>query len=71
MRLLPKWVQRTPWLREWFSGAFSVGSERLRGQVRLLALASLVGIVAGLGAIGFYVATRVVEHYALWCGGRL
>lgn len=30
-----------------------------------MALAGLVGIVAGVGAIGFYVATRVVEHYAL------
>ena len=28
-------------------------------------LASVVGIVAGIGAIAFYVATRLVEHYAL------
>jgi CIC family chloride channel protein len=33
--------------------------------VRLLALAGLVGVVAGLGAVAFYVATRAVEHYAL------
>ena len=33
--------------------------------MRLLALAALVGIVAGVGAIVFYVATRVAEHYAL------
>ena len=37
----------------------------MRSQVRLLALAILVGVVAGLGAIFFYAATRVVEHYAL------
>ena len=34
-------------------------------QARLLGLAILVGIVAGLGAIVFYLATRIVEHYAL------
>jgi chloride channel protein, CIC family len=38
---------------------------RARSQVRLLGLAVLVGIVAGLGAIVFYVATRAAEHYAL------
>ncbi len=31
----------------------------------MLGLAILVGIVAGMGAIFFYLATRVVEHYAL------
>jgi len=36
--------------------------------VRLLGFAALVGIVAGLGGIAFYVATRVVEHYALGVG---
>jgi H+/Cl- antiporter ClcA len=40
-------------------------SNRVRGQVRLLALAGVVGIVAGIGGIAFYVATRLVEHYAL------
>jgi CIC family chloride channel protein len=40
-------------------------SSRIRSQVRLLALAGLVGVVAGVGAIAFYVATRAVEHYAL------
>jgi CIC family chloride channel protein len=38
---------------------------RIRAQARLLSLAVLVGIVAGLGAIVFYLATRIVEHYAL------
>ena len=38
--------------------------------MRLLGFAALVGIVAGLGGIAFYMATRVVEHYALgvWAG---
>lgn len=44
---------------------FQLGSERLRGQVRILGLAALVGIVAGIGGVAFYIATRAVEHYAL------
>ncbi len=42
-----------------------LGQRRLRAQARLLGLAILVGLVAGLGAILFYVATRVVEDCAL------
>jgi hypothetical protein len=42
-----------------------MGSNRMRGRVRILALAALVGVVAGIGGIGFYIATRVVEHYAM------
>ncbi|MCL2647189.1 MAG: chloride channel protein [Phycisphaerales bacterium] len=38
---------------------------RYRHQIRLLGLAALVGVVAGLGAILFYLTTRVAEHYAL------
>jgi CIC family chloride channel protein len=49
----------------WFSEIVVIRSSRIRNHVRLLALAGLVGIVAGVGAIGFYVATRVVGHYAL------
>jgi len=54
----------------WVPEALKLGSHRFRGQVRLLGLAALVGIVAGLGGIAFYIATRVVEHYALgvWAG---
>ena len=37
----------------WVVQVFSMGRERFRLQVRLLALAALVGIVAGLGAIVF------------------
>ena len=49
----------------WFPEFLFLRQRRARNQVRLLGLAVLVGIVAGLGAILFYVATRAVEHYAL------
>jgi len=49
----------------WVPEVLILGRERFRSQVRLLGLAALVGIVAGLGAIVFYVSTRIVEHYAL------
>ena len=49
----------------WFPEFLQLGQQRIRTQVRLLGLAMLVGFVAGLGAIVFYVATRVVEQYAV------
>jgi chloride channel protein, CIC family len=49
----------------WLPEFLSLRRPRVRDQVRLLGLAVLVGIVAGLGAIVFYAATRSVEHYAL------
>ena len=52
-----------PWT--WFPEFLFLRQRRVRNQVRLLGLAVLVGIVAGLGAILFYAATRGVEHYAL------
>lgn len=54
----------------WFPQIIRLGSDRIRGQARILGLAGLVGIVAGFGGIAFYIATRVVEHYALgvWAG---
>lgn len=54
----------------WFPEFLRLGSHRIRGQARLLGFAALVGLVAGLGGIVFYIATRVVEHYALgvWAG---
>ena len=48
-----------------FPEFFLLAERRIRLQARLLGLAILVGIVAGLGAIVFYLATRIVEHYAL------
>lgn len=52
----------------WFPEVLKLAQTRLRTQVRLLGLSVLVGIVAGLGAIVFYVGTQVVEHYALGVG---
>ena len=49
----------------WLPEFFLLTNRRIRAQARLLGLAVLVGIVAGLGAIIFYLATRIVEHYAL------
>jgi CIC family chloride channel protein len=49
----------------WFPQILRFRGNYFRSQVRLLALAMVVGIVAGVGAIGFYLATQVVEHYAL------
>jgi len=50
---------------DWLPQILRSGSNRIRGQVRILGLAALVGVVAGFGGIAFYVATRAVEHYAL------
>ena len=52
-------------LLAWVPEALLSGRPPHPAQVRLLGLAMLVGIVAGLGAILFYAATRGVEHYAL------
>ena len=49
----------------WIPEAVKLSDTRFRAQIRLLGLAALVGVVAGLGAIVFYFSTRVVEHYAL------
>ena len=56
---------RGKWFFGWLPGVFRLGGDRIRSQARLLALASLVGVVAGVGAIVFYVATCAAEHYAL------
>ena len=52
-------------LLHWVPQFLEFRQNRLRSQIRLLSLAALVGVVAGLGAIVFYVSTQVVEHYAL------
>jgi CIC family chloride channel protein len=52
----------------WFPEVLKLGSHRVRSQARLLGLAGVVGIVAGFGAVVFYIATRAVEHYAMGVG---
>jgi CIC family chloride channel protein len=49
----------------WFPEFWELGRRRLRPQARQLALALLVGVIAGLGAIAFHSACLVVSHYAL------
>jgi CIC family chloride channel protein len=49
----------------WFPEFWQLGRRRLRPQARLLGLSLGVGIIAGLGAVVFYLATRFVFHYAL------
>jgi chloride channel protein, CIC family len=49
----------------WFPEFWELGRRRLRPQVRLLGLSLVVGVVAGLGAIVFYVACQLVVHLAL------
>jgi CIC family chloride channel protein len=53
----------------WFPEFLRLGSQRIRGQARLLGYAAVVGVIAGLGGMAFYIATRVVEHYALGVWG--
>jgi CIC family chloride channel protein len=49
----------------WFPEFWELGRRRLKPQARLLALALLVGVIAGLGAVAFYTACQIVSHYAL------
>ncbi len=49
----------------WFPEFWDQSRNRLRPQARLLALALLVGVIAGVGAVAFYTACQVVSHYAL------
>jgi chloride channel protein, CIC family len=49
----------------WVPEFLKFGQKRFRTQVRLLGLAASVGVVAGLGAIVFYISTQVAEYYAL------
>ncbi len=49
----------------WFPEFLQLGGRRLRAQARLLGLCLVVGVVAGLGAVVFHAACRVVSHYSL------
>jgi CIC family chloride channel protein len=49
----------------WFPEFWELGRKRIRPQARLLGLSLVIGVVAGIGAICFFVACQVVAHYAL------
>jgi len=44
----------------WFPELLQLGPRRIGARVRLLGPAMLVGIIAGLGAVAFYVATQAL-----------
>ncbi|HEX4131022.1 MAG TPA: chloride channel protein [Pirellulales bacterium] len=56
----------------WFPEFWMMGQRRLRSQARLLGLALVVGVVAGVGAIVFFVGMDWVFHETLeaWAGYR-
>jgi hypothetical protein len=49
----------------WLPEFWQLGRQRLMPQARLLGLSLLVGVIAGLGAVLFYLATRTVFHVVL------
>jgi CIC family chloride channel protein len=49
----------------WFPEFLALTRRRIGSQARLLGLAVLVGIIAGLGAVVFSAACQIVVHYAL------
>src|SRR5947209_17104363 len=49
----------------WFPEFWELGRRRLRPQARLLGLSLVVGVIAGLGAIVFFLACQLVVRYAL------
>ena len=51
--------------RSWWPEFLIFGQKRIQGQVRILGLSVVVGIVAGLAAVVFYVATEAAAYYAL------
>ncbi len=51
--------------RSWWPEFLIFGQKRIRGQVRILGLSVVVGVVAGLAAVVFYVVTEAAAYYAL------
>ncbi len=49
----------------WLPEFWGLGQQRLRPQVRMMGLSLMVGVVAGLGAIAFYIACQLTAHYVL------
>jgi CIC family chloride channel protein len=52
----------------WFPEFLKLTQKRLKPQARLLGVSLAVGVVSGLGAIGFFAACQLVFHYALEVG---
>ena len=49
----------------WLPEFFILSQRRIRGQMRVLGLSVLVGLVAGLAAVVFYLATQAGFAYTL------
>ena len=49
----------------WLPEFWQLGRRRLRPQARLLGLSLVIGVIAGLGAVVFYLATRTVFYLVL------
>ncbi len=49
----------------WWPEFLIFSQKRIRGQVRILGLSVIVGIVAGLAAVVFYTVTEAASYYAL------
>lgn len=49
----------------WFPEFLDLNRKRLRPQARVLGLSLVVGVIAGLGSVLFYVLSRSVFHYTL------
>jgi chloride channel protein, CIC family len=49
----------------WFPEFWELSRKRLRPQARLLGLSLLVGVIAGLGGVVFFVACQVVVRFSL------
>ncbi len=49
----------------WFPEFLELSHRRLRPQARLLGLSLVVGIIAGVGAVVFFIACQIVSHFAL------
>lgn len=51
--------------RRWWPEFLILGQRRIQNQVRILGLSVIVGVVAGLAAIVFYVITESAAYYAM------
>src|SRR5579872_7032245 len=49
---------------KWLPEFWSLARKRFRPQGRVMLLSIVVGVIAGVGAIVFYLACQYVSHYA-------